>query len=469
MPSALCNTYNAPMRTARFSDHQRLDTLDQKRIAEFGYDYDMRSLGTVLGGGFHGAASPVRRTEWITGAEYFMELGKFGVVVSQSVGTEAAEEVLSSSKVVQFDPTQSGHQNYPIDFTAQRALALAGGWDYYPFIWVAARDYQDQIDNRRFWDTGTATEVVDPAYATVLDTRLEFAVSVDEPAGLGWTKIAKVTNWLSGLAPPLIQTEFYFDSDAMFEYLGLANESRIRYSDTTGVELSSFDIKELPRSLGVLGHLLLLRRQIHNLIAFGTEDPDDVQNQDWDARPLLSLNGAYKELTALSPIISGHTAQLNDQFVAGTGIVKYVPNNASPNAGAVTQTHGRGLSVSLVAGSDLLIFEVRVAKPEGFTTVEWAAAYVTAVHVSEILAPGVVLGHVDAKQPLRILPVIAEANQQVSDFFNDDGVMEFQVQVFHDQDQDGVWKPVEDESDGFDWAQFVQFRFSITVHCSLNP
>lgn len=457
------------MQYVRFEDHQRLDTIDQKAIQELVDEYVREAQGSFLGGGFSGAASPVVRTGWDAGGPHIMKLGRFAAVTSVSKATLSGEEVITDSRVVVFDPADVGHSNYPISFAAQRALAEAEDWNYYPFIWAKAFEYVTDVDNRRFWDTGAGEEINIPDFATRSVLRVEFTVEPTTPAGTGWFKVARVTNWLGGaVTGPTISTEWFFDSDTLYDHLSLSHEDRVRYSDTTGVEWENLSaIKQVPRSLGILHHLLLLRRQCHRMMAFGTEDPVGVAQVDWDERPRYSLNAIYKILSDMTLLVDSHESQLNDQFVAASAIVKYVPDPETANEGAVSITHGRGLSVTQVAVASLT-FLFEVTRPQGLSVTQWRDAYVTGISISDVLVPpGAQQGHADAKFPLRFFPIIPEASTQVSDFMTD-GVMRFQMVPMQDQNQDGVFKPIEDTQDGFVWAEFREFRFSITLHCSLN-
>lgn len=453
---------------ANFSDYQRLDTIDQAAIQSLAYEYAEAAFGSVVGGGFEGAMSPLRSTAWAAGAEYFMSLGKFAFFSNVSFGTQDAEEVHSVAEVVQFDPADVGHSNYPIDFTAARASADAASWNEFPYIWARAIRYDTSVDNRRFWDTGAAAEINDPAYATRNVTRVEFSVNLLEPVGTGWCKVAQVSNWLAGndVTGPLIETEFWFDSDEYYSYLGLANEANIRYSDTTGLELDDLQgINGLPRSLGILHHLLLARRQIHRALCDGQQDDAATSNIDWDQQPLLSLNGAKVELDALAATINNIQALQQDQFTAGSAMVLYTPNQGSPNDGAVQVTHGRNIVMGL-AGGNPLVLTLTLSRPAGISSNDWANVYLNAVLIGDILTTP--QGTVGAKQPLRILPVIAPGDQQMSDLYNVDNDVEFQIHVYQDQDQDGVFSIVEDGASGFNWATFEPFSFAVSIVCSFN-
>lgn len=458
------------METVNYDDYQRLDTVDQVAIQQLTYQYITRALGGILGGGFHGAIAPLHKTAWVSGAEFFMQLGKCTFAFSVPNGTQQSEEVQTETKVVQFNPADAGHSNYPVDFTAARAIASAASWEYYPYIWARAIEYSTAIDNRRFWDVGSGTEVNDANYETRTVTRVEFMVAETEPVGTGWAKVARVTGWLAGdnVLGPVIFTEYWFDSDETYTYLNLPQDEQVRYSETTGAQLDSLTgIDDLPRTLGILHHLLFIRRQLRLLGSRGTFDPVGTTLADWDALPKLSVNGAYAEIETLKDTLDARVDQLDDHFVAASATVLCTPDTGTPNAVDVEVTHGRGISSITRAAGNPLIFTLEVSRPTRLTSVEWHDMYITSFQATEIY-DATNQGQANARFPLRILPVLPSASLQVSDFLNVSGNMEFQIQVFQDQNVDGIWGRVEDGVDGFTWANFDPFRFAIVVNCSLN-
>ena len=422
--------------SVRVSDNQRLDKPDFDALQSLVYRGMREAIGGMLGGSA-GALTPVVWSKSNANGVYLLSFEKMVVAWSKAVEARVEDRgadpavtvnVGYESRIIPFDPDETGHQNHPLDYTEART-AEQGTPGTKPYIWVRPVIVPADTDVRRFWSTAIGDETA-AATETRNFVRLEFAINETTPAqGLGdkWSAIARVMTWSGNDIARINAISVWDDPDIAGmlqdpgdpeEYTGdnasMAHPlQRMREGSAPRVLSVQNDGSEddwpqgVRRAFGLPQALQWVYSRIQRHISGGINDPVGTDIASWWELPQISLNGAYERLETTDAAVaanavdiatnaSGNVAQASliaqnsQRFeVLCSGLLQFRPAGAfgSPDASAGwALAHSWGIeAVTMGANERNVSIEFKPSLVTGRTGWFVVGATCTPVH-----APGLV-------------------------------------------------------------------------------
>lgn len=285
-------------KKVKFHPLERLDLVDLNALQDLDSEYTSRFLGSLFGDTSGLLKIPLGSSIVVDNSTDLITFPDFTYLERDTSGD------FIESHIVSFDSSDSFHGTCSFDtvkasvqayYNSQGTIPTDNSTNaqYYPFIWVKKGNSMVETtqDNRRFWNASNGSEETQN-----VNTRKEHAISfiVSHQDQAGYTKIARIKSWLvlqSVVILPLIDggLEFYTVADSIY-----FSDGTFTLDNTT--EFSS----QLNNGGGLHTTLQTIRKQISDIRGNGTVDSTyNTSNTDFNALPLLSLDGLYYRASSL--------------------------------------------------------------------------------------------------------------------------------------------------------------------------
>lgn len=501
----------------RLEDQERLDKPDADALQELVYTYVREAFGGLVGNA-SGLLSPLAWTEQNNGVDTFqLSLDRLVLCHVENQATRIEDRgplggnvnvgAKWGSVVYSFDPTDAGHLNHPIDYTAARGIEAGGPGGTKPYIWARPYGVPSDVDTRRVWNVATGAEVATPVQ-TRTRQRMEFEISAAAPvqgAGLPWVAIARVWTWGVGPVPSVIYGLSAWDDSDLYTFFNDSGDEEYpdelagstsfahpleRLTHASGLlDGTVNDYPPTERTAGLMYHLHWLRSRLQRHLSGGTTDDAATTIMPWWRVPEISLNGAkvilddhesrltLEEATSVSVLQHINTDKWA-QVIIAAGTLQFTPDSATPNAARWDWITSYGFLQAVTVVNPQFEITVGVSRQNWGTPIVDDNIYVTGITVTPVPAFAM-SGAANWKLPMRLIPgiqnvgslsygdVALPAVQQLSDYpaiGNEGYGINFYFQ--QDNDQNGIYGNVASAVNGLDWAQAQKMAWTITVHGS---
>lgn len=274
----------------KFHTLERLDINDVEAIQNNIEDYDISSLGHLMG--TEGCLSAFS-TSSINNTSNYFTLSDFSFLTRYSSGGT------KESRVGIYDNTNSlnSPSTNQVSFTTYKTLAQAyynantalppapssssfveeTHGTYYPFIWAKAVQVETDNDTRRFWSVSLGQEVTQNVN-TRISQATQLTISPNKPTTGDWSKVGRLYAWsVSGGTVSLQQIRAIHITDNLLN-LPSQNNAINAYGADTGLRLT----------------FAAITQALNTILNDGSYDPTGVEETNWYGSPNRSLNGLSK-------------------------------------------------------------------------------------------------------------------------------------------------------------------------------
>jgi hypothetical protein len=289
----------------KFHALERLDLIDINGLQDLIHDALLSHTGQLVGGNGWHCCLEKWDTLTVDNVNHALTFGNFTFLGQMYDPTTSAgyagyigrfNSTLSGNSDCSFDAARASVQTYVNangelpPAVSDDAFSNVSHGQYYPNLFIVPVESDSDPGPRRFWSLAGGTETT-----TEVNTRTEHActwtVSADfslpsQLSGVyGITKVARITKWT------LTAGVVSLDADDVTPF-GLADT----LLDPTGTgAMWDFRFANSTNIGGISHAMYILRQKILDLTFRGTNDPGLTSSTGIEDKPLMSLNGMYKD------------------------------------------------------------------------------------------------------------------------------------------------------------------------------